>query len=377
MRREIRVGLVAALAAVLVAVVLIWYALVSGPRPAAPPAALPSSVSPVREPSASEQPSPPEATSTMPEPPPPGGGISRQGLRRSTLDLPAWPPGALDGCPSGKFHFSGAERTELKRQYDSIYLTVEKVAYVDVDHDGRYETVAEITCAVQGGTAQVVVVKRGSAGAIVTLGQVVGSGYGPIHDVNDIRADPGGAVGVQVADIGSMDGSDVFQHVQRQWRGYSWNGRTFAQTTGPTSFPPNPYITDLAVTATDLHLASASGGTRHGGVTVTVRNSGASTPTKVTLWLATSGSLTFQPPAGLTCESRPDGAPGIQDYFCTAPALGPGSSVAYTFSCTGSDQLVGPQPAGRVTVGGLVSGFGGMLDHTQDNNSANFHVIVD
>ena len=61
----------------------------------------------------------------------------------------------------------------------------------------------------------------------------------------------------------------VPSHVpQRQWRAYSWNGDGFAQTGGPTEFPPNPYVTDLSVTGGNLTLRPAEGNRVAGSLTL-------------------------------------------------------------------------------------------------------------
>jgi len=366
MNRRIRVGLAAALAAALVAAVLIGYALISRSAPAAAPVAPPSSV-----------PASSGSASTGPASTAPGGSgrISLDELARATVTLPAWPAGAIDGCPTGKFPFRGKD-TELSNPLGTLRVSLAKTVYVDVDHDGADETAAWIICAIQGGTAQVVVFDRDAAGSIVTLGQVVGSGNGAIRNVNDIRADPGGAVGVQVADVGPIDGSDVFQYAQQQWRGYGWNGKAFSQTGGPTAFPANPYITDLVTTVTDLHLVSGPGGARQGSVTVTVRNNGKTKPAKMALSLTTGAALTLRPPAGLDCPLRSGTPEATHDYACTVATPAPGASVTYTFGFTAAAQLTGSQPDGEVIAGGLLANGEGMLDHPWENNSAKFHVLL-
>jgi hypothetical protein len=362
MRREIRVGLAAP--AAVVTAVFIGFTLTACSAPAASSTAGPSPSS--AGPSSA---SPTGSTS-------PGRRISLDELAQATVTLPAWPAGAIDGCPVGKFQFHGKDTEVRNAPIGPMRVGVDKLVYVDVDRDGGDETVARIFCAVQGGTAQVVAFKRDAAGAIVTLGQVVGSGSGAIHDINDLRVDPGGSIGVQVSDVGPIDGSDVFWAAQQQWRGYGWNGARFIQTGGPTSFPPNPGITDMAVSVTDLHLVAGSGGSRQGAITVTIRDNGPGKPAKVALLLLTGSALTLRTAAGLNCSARPDTGNVKHEYACTLPAPAPGSSAMYTFGYTAGATLSGAQPDGQATVQAMLTDDRGMLDRPWQNNSTKFHVLV-
>jgi hypothetical protein len=357
-RRRVQVGLVAAVVALLVAAPVAGFALVNRPTRVVPP---------VAPPSGSPSPSVPASPAFVPD-----GRISLAQLAQATVNLPAWPAGSISDCPSGRFRFRGA-RTEVNRTLGPLFVSLEKAVYLDVDRDGAQETAVRISCYIQGGTYQVVVFDRDASGAIVTLGQVVGSGDGAIRDVLDIRADPGGLVGVQVGDIGPIDGSDVGQLAQHQWRSYSWDGRQFYQTGGPTSFPPNPNRTDLAVTATDLHLVPADGA-KHGGLKVTIRNNGPANFAKVTVWVRAAAPLTVQTPAGVDCTPL---LPPRVEYECTIAAPRAGTSVTLTFGFTGDAALTGSQADGNVTVSGWVAtGLLGM-DSKNTNNSATFRVLVD
>jgi hypothetical protein len=206
----------------------------------------------------------------------------------------------------------------------------------------------------------------------------VGSGTGPIHDVTDVRAEPDGAVGVQVGDLGSMDGSTVTPLAQRQWRAYSWNGTRFTQTGGPTSFPPNPNRTDLAVSASDLHLGPVTGGARHGTLTVTVTNKGPGAPAVVRLDVFTGDSLNVTAPPGVTCTRAPNSPVNFEDNICqlAGPAAGKSVTVALQYTTTGSVVFSGPQPPGKVTLDAQTSTGVPTLDTNGSNNQAEFQVTV-
>ncbi|GAA1041356.1 hypothetical protein GCM10009557_64910 [Virgisporangium ochraceum] len=183
-------------------------------------------------------------------------------LAGATVDLPAWTQRA---CPTGRHTIGGGGA-----------VTIGALAHVDVDRDGAAETAAVLTCQ---GDAQVVVFDRGAAGAVTTVGQVVRTG-GAIRAVYGVVA-AGSRVRVEVG--------DAARPPQRQWRGYDWTGGAFQQAEGPTSFPPDPNVADLSVSATDLVWGPDDGGVQYGTVTVTVRNDGPGTPARVALSFALGG----------------------------------------------------------------------------------------
>jgi hypothetical protein len=123
---------------------------------------------------------------------------------------------------------------------------------------------------VQGGSTQVVALDRDRKGNIVTMGTVVAT-TGEVREIDSpgTRVTGGGAVEVRVADFQRCCGDETPQIWQK--RGYAWNGARFRQTSGPASFPINPWVTDTSYDPGDLVLGPAVDGVRHGALTVTVR----------------------------------------------------------------------------------------------------------
>ncbi len=370
-RQSIRMAVIGAAAALVVAVPVVAWA-VRGPHvgPTPPGPASSTSATPQPSESAAGTSAPPSAATLAP--------IELDELARSTVDIPAWPAGAMPGCPSGLFRFEGRQ-TPVHGPGAPPGLTMEilKTVPVDVDRDGLAETAVLLSCWVQGGSEQVLVVDRDPSGKIVTLGQVVGGGSGVVRSVLDIRADAGGGVGVEVGDVGSLQTSEVAALTQRQWRSYTWDGSRFRQSGGPTTFPPNPNIADLTVTASDLRLGPVTGGARHGTLTVTVTNNGPGSPPRAHLDLLTGDSLHVDPPAGVTCTLR--GVPPAPEVnscdLAAAPAAGRSVTLTFQYTTVGSAGFEGPQPPGKATVSGIRSDGGGTMD-TKANNDATFQVIV-
>jgi hypothetical protein len=124
--------------------------------------------------SSSVQPTPSESQPASQPPSPTGtpsaprGGISSAVLRNATLDIPAWPKGFDDGCPTGPVKFVDGQAAPL------LALQGEPVD-VDVDHDGVRETIQLISCSPQGSDYQVLAFDQDAGGRIVTRGKVVAS----------------------------------------------------------------------------------------------------------------------------------------------------------------------------------------------------------
>src|SRR6266511_4172498 len=340
-RQSIRMAVIGAAAALVVAVPVVAWA-VRGPHvgPTPPGPASSTSATPQPSESAAGTSAPPSAATLAP--------IELDELARSTVDIPAWPAGAMPGCPSGLFRFEGRQ-TPVHGPGAPPGLTMEilKTVPVDVDRDGLAETAVLLSCWVQ------------------------------VRSVLDIRADAGGGVGVEVGDVGSLQTSEVAALTQRQWRSYTWDGSRFRQSGGPTTFPPNPNIADLTVTASDLRLGPVTGGARHGTLTVTVTNNGPGSPPRAHLDLLTGDSLHVDPPAGVTCTLR--GVPPASEVnscdLAAAPAAGRSVTLTFQYTTVGSAGFEGPQPPGKATVSGIRSDGGGTMD-TKANNDATFQVIV-
>jgi hypothetical protein len=232
-----------------------------------------TSIEPVPSPSTSESPSPAVSQPAAA----PDGRVTPDQLAHATVDLGRAPNSSL--CPDGRYTFNGnptlhenpGTATSLKAER----VTITKVIDVDFDHDGALESVALITCSIQGSDYVVFALDRTADGSIVGAGRVVStSEQDRIRTVFDLRVDSGGAIGVQVGDRGTCCGNTE-DKVEHQWRSYGFDGTRFNQVGGPTKFTPVPESNDLAVTGgANLVLGAPSGGVRRGSLTVTVRNNG-------------------------------------------------------------------------------------------------------
>jgi hypothetical protein len=174
--------------------------------------------------------------------------------------------------------FTGGKGKDKDAGHYEIALQGDPV-YADVDRDGAQETVMLVVCSPQGDDYQVVALDRDAAGKIVSLGRVVGSA-GNLgkegHDIETIWAVRAGDDGQVQVDVGEYRPCcDAIQASQHQWRTYGWDGERFAQTGGPTSFGPNPKVTDLVVHPDTVHMTRQADGSWKGTLRVTVHNGGA------------------------------------------------------------------------------------------------------
>jgi uncharacterized repeat protein (TIGR01451 family) len=143
----------------------------------------------------------------------------------------------------------------------------------------------------------VLALDRNTAGAVVPLGTVLAQGGG-IGTMDRLRV-AGTAVEVRVWDYPDLD--TPLDRPQSQWRAYSWNGSRFVQSAGPTSFPPNPRVTDLSVSGGDLRLSPVETGGFAGTLTLTVRNAGPTRATAATVRLTLPSDMAASGP-GLRCH---------------------------------------------------------------------------
>ncbi|SBT47992.1 hypothetical protein [Micromonospora auratinigra] len=247
-------------------------------------------------------------------PPAPDGRISRKQLLAARVDLPAWRSG--NGCASTD--------VRLVAERGNNTVTLYTLAYGDVDGDGATETVALVQCVDRGfGSQQVVAFDRNTAGAIVTLGRVVRTARETPQWLIDLDVRADGVVRVRVGDI-APGGGWPGDWSQRQWRGYRWDGEQFRQAEGPTTFGPNPYSTDLAVTASDLVLRPDADGSQVGTIEVRLRNLGDRVADNVDLSLDLPPSLVADGGGWAGC--RPD-MPRLRPPSCLWGSLGPHAEV--------------------------------------------------
>jgi hypothetical protein len=268
-RRRVRV--IAATAAAVVAVMIPATGYATGLFDAQGPPSVPgNSTGPSVDPSVSES---PPATSASMTPVAPDGRITVAELAQATVDFGGTPRGQ-SLCAEGKFTFHGNPTNGTSPKNAAMRYSIAKVINVDFDHDGAQETVALVDCAIEGHDSVVLALDKDTNGKIVTVGQVViTTEKSPFKSVFDVRADADGAVGVQVGDRGVCCATSEAM-VEHQWRSYTFDGATFAQTGGRTSFTPVAAPTNLGVTVTGLTLGKPVNGVRHGTVTVTVTNHG-------------------------------------------------------------------------------------------------------
>lgn len=271
----------------------------------------------------------------------PDGRISSAALGNAALDLPDWSSQMADRCPAGRVKFTGGEAR--KPGEDELSVRIANVIHVDVDRDGRKETVAKIGCSgVEMDETKVLAFDRDAAGDIVTMGQVV-TNDGDIAVIGSIRG-ARTAVEVQVYDRG-FEGVPS-QVPQKQWRAYSWNGSGFAQSGGPTAFPPNPYVTDLSVTGGNLTMRPAGDNRLTGSLTLTVRNAGPVPATKPGVRVALPKGFTASAlPSGCTASTIFDGSTVVQ---CGLSRLAVAATRTVTFD-VGAPASIGTGTVGQYT----------------------------
>ncbi|MBQ0906392.1 hypothetical protein [Micromonospora sp. U21] len=334
-------------------------------RPDSPPGPVDPtpSVTASRTPSASPSPTgTPSATTVNPTRPTAADGrISRAQLLAARVDLPAWRSGPPD-CPVSGVRLVGDPGT-AKEGTNAL----EAIDYADVDGDGATETVAMLLCSFgSGGPQQVVAFDRDEAGRIVTIGRVVATSREKPQWLTGLDGRSDGTVRVEVADL-HPGGGWPGEWSQRQWRGYRWTGERFSQVEGPTSFGPNPYSTDLAVTAQDLVLADdPTDGSLVGAVQVRIRNLGDRRADEVLLELDLPASLAPDGPAWDDCG--PDAGEYRPPLRCRLGPIKPNGELTVRLGVRLSPGA--ELPPGTAPVRGTAAGPGGhyLIDPVIANN---------
>lgn len=331
-RRRARAVAAGALAAVVIAAPVVAFADGGRQEQLRPPPGdngPTGSASPSASPSASASPS----VGASPTVAAPDGRISLGELGNAVLTLPAWPARIKAECPAGTVRFT--DGTARSRGVEDARARITKVVHLDADGDGAIETAARLACeGPEWSEQKVIVFDRSADDKIVTMGQVL-TNTGDIAFISDIRA-RGTAIEAKVLDY-TGDGvpDDLGQH---QWRAYTWDGSRFAQSGGPSSFPPNPKITDLAITGEDLRLEPSGADTLVGTLTLTIGNNGPqrATDPRVIVRMPKQPSAT-KLPAGCTSIPWQNGV----DYLCDLAALGVKASVTLRLTVTASRSAVG------------------------------------
>jgi hypothetical protein len=297
----------------------------NGPEQAGnpPPATGPTATGPTATATASPAPAP---TATGGEPAP-DGRIPLATLKNSTIDVPPWPADNLGGLSGPLTFVDGQVLSPPDATFPfERYIVILDATYADLDGDGAQETLADIGCVVQGGSAQIVALDRDTAGRIVTLGTVVAT-TGDVRTIDNtsVRVDQNGTVFARVADYQRGCGDET--PMLWQTRGYAWTGSKFHQAAGPASFPVNPSVTETGVTAGELVFGPAVSGTRHSTLTVTVAYLRGAKPDHL--------RLVFSTPPGVQQDGSawpPTGTDNTGTFFVELPTPAQGASAVYTFA---------------------------------------------
>ena len=335
-RRRRRVALIAGAAALVLAVPpTLYYTLHnSSSRPES--AAASTSPAPTVTSAPSIGPSAAPGTTTAPATPAapaPDGRIPAAVLNNATLNIPPWPADTgLDGKPglSGpvKFTNGGVTIPADSTHLSVLHISIDRIAYGDVDRDGAQETVAALFAGSQGGSQQLVVFDRDRSGRIITLGSVLAT-TGPVRQIErtTFYIQPNGAVNARVGDYAGCCGDET--PVLWQWRSYAWNGQRFHQVGGPSAFPVNPNITETAITAGDLVFGPAIDAVRHGTLSVSVSYLSGAVPTHLSILFYLGSPDSPQPdgPAWPPTHTAAGGGTAVD-----VPTPAPGVIKTYTFA---------------------------------------------
>ncbi|HEX5594827.1 MAG TPA: hypothetical protein VFX61_02230 [Micromonosporaceae bacterium] len=329
-RRQMQGLTVGALTALAIAVPMVAFASDMG-KEVVPAPADNGPTSPPPTPSVSDPPSP---TVTAPD-----GRISLEELGNAKLEVPAWPARAKNDCAAGTVEFT--DGTVRRPGVVDVSVKISKVVHLDVDGDGAAETAARLACkGLEHSEVKVIAFDRNAAGEIVTLGQVV-TNTGGIAFISDIRA-AGNAVEAEVRDhFGDGLPDDLSQ---RQWRAYSWDGHRFVQSGGPSTFPPSPKITDLAIAGDNLRLSPAGEEKLTGNLALTIRNNGPQRAEKPRVVIRLPKQLAVSKlPAGCTSLPWQNGV----NYVCDLAPLAVGAQTTVTLTVTADRSDMGTGSIGN------------------------------
>lgn len=258
-------------------------------------------------------------------------GIPADQLRNMTLTVPQWSGEvSRSECPAGSLKFTDG-RSPRKSGGSFQTTLVGDPVHVDVDADGRNETVIRVDCQVQGLFSQVVAFSRDRDGKVSTRGRVVATHLdgSDVEKIWKIEAGPA-SVRVDVGDHSPCCGipEDLPQH---QWRTYGWDGQKFHQTGGPSKFPPNPRTVDLVTTVQPYDPTSVDGTTWLAPLSAAVRNNGPKAAPDLRVTVTFSVEVTLAGADAARCEN-----PGVRAdrFVCRFGRLGSGSTRQLRFDVT-------------------------------------------
>ena len=255
-----------------------------------------------------------------------GGPVTPADLCNATLLIPSWADSDT-ACAHGTVHMKDGKSPPLPRTNSvASQIRIATIVGADVDHDGVAEAVVVISCPVGDPPLdQVVAFGRTASGTIHTLGQVIGPVNGGINKATGLAANSDGSIRVEVTKVLGSDDHAVASQVH-QWRTYSWGGQRFTQTAGSTSFDADKSTTHLTIAATSIVLAKPQGAVRHGSLTVTVANTGA-TP---------AAGVSIRPilTEGITGVAESPGTVSFVIVSCTVGDIAAGTSRKITLDVT-------------------------------------------
>jgi hypothetical protein len=299
-----------------------------------------------------------------PAPEVPEGGIPMNELCNSVIEIPPWEPATA--CPSSALTFNSGLAT-----FGANTETIERVAYVDINKDGRAETAVLISCGGKGWRRQVVVFDKGPYGQVQIREQVVATKY-PLAEIFDIAGTQTGELKVEVGDYPSAPGTSNTASA-RQWLTYRSNGSRLIRTDS-LILTGNPKVSDLSVSATDITFARPAEGSRAGALTITVRNSGSpAVPFTLRLALPIYAELVNPPPNCTAGTPAPDGIPVV----CELTGVPTGSTDQVTLTLRAPEnpnQVAVSTPPALVAVVTVKDGY---ADLGINPDTANYSIRIE
>lgn len=218
-------------------------------------------------------------------------GVQFHELSNATLAVQGWPHRERDGelgvCPTGNLAF---ERNGHRS--GDMWVSLHSLVTVQVPGQTHLVVVVECSGPYEGITRGMVLAYREDGDGYALVGKVTDTTLAPgeAEDAYVSRLVAGQAsvtAEIRADLIGGSDPPGYGRLVQE--RTYAWNGSSYAQTAGPTSFRVDDSV-DLALTVSDLSFGAADAqGCRTGTVTVTVANDGSTAVADVAVLVKVHG----------------------------------------------------------------------------------------
>jgi hypothetical protein len=222
--------------------------------------------------------------------------------------------------------------------------------YVEVGHatavpvDGGSQVVAVFYCGGpgEGSAAQVIAFRPDGAGFAV-VDQIVDTAVvtaaeGPWAFITGLTASAG-SVTVDLRVKLLIGTSELTYGELAQQRTYTWNGSSYEQTAGPTSFL-TPSTVNLSLTVSDLVFAPVDAFCRIGTMDLSVTNNGSAPATDVTVALVITG---LGDPGVIDCEGDV-AAQGIDSALFAIGTVAAGETKTVTATLVVDTRTVEPEP---------------------------------